>query len=68
MVVFLGAVPLHYAFFGEVTGPNQLSNVNCVGDETNLYNCTHKNYYCNPSLAASVKCTSMCIFLHVLYK
>ena len=42
---------------GQGTGPIYMDNVNCVGNESNLLNCTHLiNHNCIHSEDAGVEC------------
>ena len=50
------------AFYGEGIGQIWLDNVDCVGTETYIGNCSHGGwgnyYYCDHGDDASVKCSS----------
>ena len=49
------------SFYGEGTGQNWLSYLNCVGNEFTVGNCSHRGwgYYCSPGRNhAGVKCSS----------
>ena len=56
---------MHNAFYGEGTGKIWLDNLNCVGNEEIIGNCSHNGwesynarYYCSHQDDASVKCSS----------
>ena len=52
---------MHNAFYGEGIGQAWLYNVDCVGTEWTIGNCSHYGwgyYYCNHEDDASVKCSS----------
>ena len=47
------------AFFGQGSGPIQLDNVNCIGTEATLLNCTHiTSHNCGHQEDAGVACPS----------
>ena len=54
----------HNAFYGEGYGQIWLYNLNCIGDEWTIGNCSHSGwgsyyyYYCSHGDDASVKCSS----------
>ena len=41
-VLFSGAIALDYATFGEGGGPIFLDDVNCIGSEIRLADCSHR--------------------------
>ena len=53
---------IHNAFFGQAIGPIWLDEVNCVGTEATIGNCSHRgwgvHYFCNHREDASVRCSS----------
>ena len=54
---------LYDAFYGQGTGRIWLDNLNCVGTEWTIGNCSHRGwgsyyYYCSHGHDASVKCSS----------
>ena len=52
---------LHRAFYGRGSGQIWLDNVNCVGTEETLRNCSHRGWgtqNCNHQEDASVNCTA----------
>ena len=55
---------MHNAFYGEGIGQIWLYNLNCVGTEWTIGNCSHSGwgsystYYCSHGDDASVKCSS----------
>ena len=56
---------LHNAFYGEGIGRTWLYNLNCVGNEESIGNCSHNGwgyYYCSHGDDASVKCSSGMLF------
>ena len=48
-----------YANFGQGSGPIQIDDVNCLGNETNLLNCTYdaNTQDCGHSEDAGVTCS-----------
>ena len=51
----------HHAFFGEGSGEIWLDNLNCVGNESTIGECSHRGWgieYCRHSEDASVKCSA----------
>ena len=51
----------HSAFYGQGRGQIWLDNVNCVGTEAAIRNCSHEvwgNHNCNHGKDASVNCTA----------
>ena len=45
------------AYFGQGSGPIQLDDVNCIGNETSLLNCTHlTTHNCGHQEDAGVAC------------
>ena len=50
--------PFSLSYFGEGSGPIQLDNVNCFGNETHLQNCSHSpSYNCLHVKDAGVRCS-----------
>ena len=41
LLISTGARPHNYGHYGKGSGPIFLSDVDCTGDETSLFNCTH---------------------------
>ena len=55
----------HNAFYGEGIGQIWLYNLNCVGDEETIGNCSHNGWgyaYCSHGDNAGVKCSSGMLF------
>ena len=53
------ASAIHDALFGPSSGRIWLDNVNCIGNEGTIGNCSHSGWgvgYCTQRRAASVKC------------
>jgi len=51
---------IHWAFYGRGSGPIWLDNLNCVGTELTIGNCSHRGWgihSCGHYEDASVKCT-----------
>ena len=40
-IIFAGAIPYRYSYFGYGTGPIILDSVNCMGNESRITQCTH---------------------------
>ena len=59
----------HSAFYGQGRGRIWLDNVECVGTERTIGNCSHRGwgtlYYCDHSEDAGVKCVSGNIFFEL---
>ena len=52
---------MHNAFYGEGIGQTWLYNLNCVGNEGTIGNCSHNGWgyaYCSHGDDAGVKCSS----------
>ena len=63
------AAPLN-AHYGEGTGPIWLSNIQCLGNETDIFSCLHivnDNQNCIHDEDASVKCSCKLAALIYLY-
>ena len=62
---FTGAIAHSYANFGQGSGPIQIDDVNCLGNESNLLNCTYdaNNHHCGHSEDAGVTCSGKCMLL-----
>jgi len=59
--VSTGAISHRYAFYGQESGPIFMSNVNCIGSESHLVNCSHSTSsyslrYCSHSSDVGVEC------------
>ena len=39
--IYIGTIPRSSSYYVSATGPGWLDNVNCIGNETHLLNCTH---------------------------
>ena len=56
---FVGPVPYRNAFYGRGSGPIWLQYLSCIGNETNLLNCSHSGFgvnYCSHSSDVGVQC------------
>ena len=53
-----GAMTLKNAYFGQGTGPIQLNNVRCTGNEVLLLQCSHSTlaYSCGHDKDAGLRC------------
>ena len=66
------AAPVN-AHYGEGTGPIWLDNVQCLGNESGIFACTHNgtgNHDCHHHEDASAECSCMLameMFEHVLF-
>ena len=61
VVVYIGAIAISYAHFGEGTGPIHISNVYCTGSEDSIFNCSYTTrHYCGHHEDASVACPIPC--------
>ena len=53
---------ISYAFYGQGSGQIWLDDVNCVGNEETIGNCSHRGWgilgYCNHYEDASVNCSA----------
>ena len=57
-LLFSGIQALGSATFGQGSGPIQIDDVSCIGNETNLLNCTHlTTHNCAHSKDAGVVCS-----------
>ena len=57
-MLFSGIQALGSANFGQGSGPIQIDDVSCIGNETNLLNCTHlTTHNCAHSEDAGVVCS-----------
>ena len=56
--MFILATAVHYAGFGQGTGPVFLQSVSCTGTESSLLNCSHRVAYCLHNQDAGVVCPS----------
>ena len=61
--LFLGKAnaAIRYAFYGQGSGQIWLDNVNCIGTEGAIGNCSHRGWgieYCSHYEDASVNCTA----------
>ena len=57
----VGALAYSSAYFGQGSGPIRLDNVNCIGTENALLNCTHiTNHNCGHYEDAGVACPELC--------
>ena len=68
--IFVGAVALYQASFGEGTGRIWLDNVQCTGSERALINCTAESNgvnSCTHAQDAGVRCQSGNIIYHYNY-
>ena len=59
--LFVGSVPIRYARFGRGVGPIWLDNVHCLGNESLIFNCSHRGLgitstYCDHSDDVGVQC------------
>ena len=55
------------AFFGQGSGPIQLDNVNCIGTEATLLNCTHlTTHNCGHQDDAGVACPSKILVMYLV--
>ena len=64
------AAPLS-ARYGQGTGPVWLNNVQCLGNESDLFACAHSgslNQNCKHDKDASVKCLGMCVSYYFMYR
>ena len=65
---------MHNAFYGQSLGQIWLDNLNCIGNEWTIGNCSHRGWrtyyhYCNHYDDASVRCSSGMLFiLHFKFK
>ena len=69
---FSDAITIGVAVFGRGSGPILLDEVDCLGNESSLFNCNHSgilNHDCNHAKDASVFCsdgsTSLCTDAHI---
>ena len=59
MLVFswLGALAFNGGYFGQSSGPRQIDNVRCAGNEVNVLNCSHSTQpNCGTNSDAGVRC------------
>ena len=58
-----GPIPVYNSYFGKTTNPILIDFSSCVGNETNLLNCTHNNVVlsssCDNNDEAGVICTGV---------
>ena len=62
------AAPLH-AHYGEGTGPIWLDDLQCVGNESDIFTCVHNgigDHNCVHNRDASVECSSMLTYIHTM--
>ncbi len=57
-----GTEVFSYAYFGAGSGVIALSNLGCIGEEPNLWNCSHSGigvHHCSHSEDAGVRCSGL---------
>ena len=65
---WLGALAFKGGYFGQSSGPRQIDNVRCAGNEGNLLNCSHSTQpNCGTYNDAGVRCMCKNIFSHFQY-
>ena len=69
-ILYVGAVPIRFAFYGQGTGPILLDDVQCLGTETRLIDCpanTLTVHNCAHSEDAGVQCQFGNVYQHYMY-
>ena len=69
MHIHTGAVPRFNDYFGVGKGYTLLQAPRCIGNESNIVNCTHRGLgvysSCNSRTHAGVECPGELMYLHV---